>query len=51
MEKSAPTSKRRINVDQLEAALLLDLFAHRAILQTGEDELVVAPDELVRPAL
>jgi len=43
--------KGRINVDQLEAALLLDFFAQRAVLEGGEDELVVAPDQLVRPTL
>ena len=40
----------RVDVDELDAALLLDLLAQRAVLQAGEDELVVAPDELVGPA-
>ena len=32
------------------AAVGFDLLAHGAVLQAGEDELVVAPNELVRPA-
>src|SRR5665811_1690095 len=40
-----------VDVDQLEAALLFDLLAQRAVLQAGEDELIVAPAEFVRPAL
>ena len=43
--------KGRVDVDQLEAALLFDLLAQRAVLEDGEDQLVVAPDELVGPAL
>jgi len=43
--------ERRIDVDQFEAALFLDLFAQRAVLQRGKDELVVAPDQFVCPAL
>ncbi len=38
-----------IDVDQLDAAVLLDLLPHRTILERREDELIVAPDELVRP--
>ena len=41
----------RVNVDELEAAGVLDLAAERAGLEGGEDELVVAPDEFVGPAL
>ena len=41
----------RVDVDQLEAAGVLDLLAQRAALQRREDQLVVAPDELVGPAL
>ena len=41
----------RVNVDELEAAGVLDLAAQRAALEGGEDELVVAPDEFVGPAL
>ena len=41
----------RVNVDALEAAGVLDLAAERAALEGGEDELVVAPDEFVGPAL
>ena len=43
--------KRRVDVNQLDAALTLNLFTHRAILKAGENELVIAPDELVGPAL
>jgi hypothetical protein len=41
----------RVDVDELEAAGVLDLAAQRARLERGEDELVVAPDEFVGPAL
>src|SRR6266576_3820693 len=41
----------RVNVDELEAAGVLDLAAERAAFEGGEDELVVAPDEFVGPAL
>jgi len=41
----------RVDVDELEAAGVLDLAAERAGLEGGEDELVIAPDELVGPAL
>src|SRR6266850_5172273 len=40
----------RVNVDELEAAGVLDLAAQRAALEGGEDEFVVAPDEFVGPA-
>ena len=40
-----------VDVDELEAAGVLDLAAQRAGLEGGEDELVVAPDEFVGPAL
>jgi hypothetical protein len=40
-----------IDVDELEAAGVLDLAAERAGLEGGKDELVVAPDEFVGPAL
>ncbi len=51
MEKSAPTSKGGSDVDELEAAGVLDLAAQGPGLEGGEDELVVAPDEFVGPAL
>jgi hypothetical protein len=41
----------RVDVDELEAAGLLDLAAQGAGFQGRQDELVVAPDELVGPAL
>ena len=41
----------RVDVDQLEAAGVLDLPAQRARLEGRQDQLVVAPDELVGPAL
>ena len=41
----------RVDVDQLETALLFDLLAQRAVFQDGEDQLVVSPDQLVGPAL
>ena len=41
----------RVDVDQLDAAVGLDLLAQRAVLEAGQDELVVAPDELVGPAV
>jgi hypothetical protein len=40
-----------VDVDEFEAAGLLDLLAEGAGLEGGEDELVVAPDEFVGPAL
>jgi hypothetical protein len=43
--------ERRIDIDQFEAALLFDLLAQGAVLERRQDELVVAPDELVGPAL
>ena len=43
--------KRRVNVNQLEPALFFNLLTQRAILQRREDQLVVAPDELIRPTL
>jgi hypothetical protein len=39
-----------VDVDQLDAALGFDLRAQGAVLQAGEDDLVVASDELVGPA-
>ena len=41
----------RVDVDELEAAGVLDLAAQRTGLEGGEDELVIAPDEFVGPAL
>ena len=41
----------RVDVDKLQAAGVLDLAAERAALEGGEDELVVALDEFVGPAL
>jgi hypothetical protein len=41
----------RIDVDQLQAALFFDFIAERAVLEAGENELVVAPDELIGPPL
>ena len=46
-----PHIEGRVDVDQLDAPLSLDLLAQRAVLEAGEDQLVVAPDELVGPAL
>ena len=43
--------ERRVDVDQLQAAGVLDLPAQRAALERRENQLVVAPDELVGPAL
>jgi hypothetical protein len=43
--------ERRVDVDELQAACVLDLSAERSAFQGGEDEFVVAPDELVGPAL
>ena len=43
--------KWRVNVDQLEAALIFNLLAQWSVLQRGEDEFVIAPDELIGPAL
>jgi len=45
-----PDIEGRIDVDQLDTALFLDLFPEGSVLQAGEDELVVASDQLVRPA-
>ena len=42
--------KRRIDVDELEPAGGFDLAAQRSVLERGEHELVVAPDQLVGPA-
>jgi hypothetical protein len=41
----------RVDVDQLQPALLFDLLAQRAVLEAGQDQLVVAPDQLVGPTL
>jgi len=41
----------RVDIDQLQPAGLLDLLAQRAALQARQDQLVVAPDQLVGPAL
>ena len=43
--------KGRLNVDELQPAGLFDLAAERAAFEGREDELVVAPDEFVGPAL
>jgi hypothetical protein len=40
-----------IDIDELDAALLFDFVAERAAAEGGEDELVVASDEFVGPAL
>ncbi|MGH8863887.1 MAG: hypothetical protein ACREVZ_04495 [Burkholderiales bacterium] len=41
----------RVDVDELETTRVLDLPAQCAALQGRQDQLVVAPDELVGPAL
>lgn len=41
----------RVDVDELDAALRLDILAQGAVLERGEDEFVVAPDEPIRPTL
>jgi hypothetical protein len=46
-----PDVEGRVDVDELEAALFFDLIPQRAVLEAGEDQLVVAPDELVGPPL
>jgi hypothetical protein len=46
-----PHIKGRIDVDQLQAALGFDLLAQGPIVEGAEDQLVVAPDQFVRPAL
>ena len=43
--------KRRVNVDELEAAGFFDLGAEGTGFEGGEDEFVIAPDEFVGPAL
>lgn len=43
--------ERWVDVDELDPSLSLDLLAQWPILETGEDELVVAPDQLVGPSL
>ena len=48
--KTRADIERRVYIDQLQAARVLDLAAQRAALQRGEDQLVVAPDEFVGPA-
>jgi len=45
-----PDIEGRIDVDHLDAALFFDLFPEGSVLQAGEDQLVVAPDQLIRPA-
>ena len=46
-----PDVEGRVDVDGLQPAGVLDLAAQRAGLEGGEDELVIAPDEFVGPAL
>ncbi|MGE3900841.1 MAG: hypothetical protein AB7G48_03330 [Nitrospiraceae bacterium] len=41
----------RVDIDEPQAAGLLDLAAERPGLERRENQLVVAPDELIRPAL
>lgn len=41
----------RIDVNEFEATGVLDLLAEGAGFEGGEDELVIAPDEFVAPAL
>ncbi len=50
MLKSAPMSKGGVNVDELEAAGVLDLAAERAGFERRENQFVVAPNEFIRPA-
>jgi hypothetical protein len=45
-----PNIEWRVDVNQLEAAGVLDLLAERSSLQTGQYQLVVAPYQLIRPA-
>src|SRR5688572_21183398 len=41
----------RVDVIEFEAALFFNLVPQRDVFEAGEDQLVVAPDELVGPAL
>jgi len=41
----------RVDGHEFDAALFLNLLTQGAVLQGGEDQLVVPPDELVCPAL
>ncbi len=43
--------ERWVDVDEFEASGVLDLAAEPARIERGVDELVVTPDEFVRPAL
>jgi hypothetical protein len=42
--------ERRVNVDELQPAGVLDLPPERAGFERGENQFVVAPNQLVRPA-
>ncbi len=42
--------ERWIDIDELDPSCLLYLSSHRSVSQTREYELVISPDELVRPA-
>ena len=43
--------KRRVNIDELQTACVLNLPPQRTRLERSENQLVVAPNQLVRPAL
>lgn len=49
--KVGPHVERRIDVDELQAALRLEFLAQRPVLQRRQDQFVVAPDEFIRPPL
>ena len=39
-----------VDIDELDPSLSLDLLSEWSVFQTREYELVISPDELVRPA-
>jgi hypothetical protein len=46
-----PDVEGRVDVDQLDAPLSLDLLAQRPVLEARQNQLVSPPDQLVGPAL
>ena len=44
--KIGPDVERRVDVDQLDPALPLNLLAQRPVLQARQNQLVVPPDQL-----
>ena len=42
--------KWRIDINELQDARLLDFLPQRPVLEGGEDEFVISPDQLVAPA-